>query len=72
MHNPLMSDQQEASAENNLGELREVPTETGTIRELIDAGRVGSVAGCDGAAIVDPILPDNPEEAEKLKWRFDF
>jgi hypothetical protein len=26
----------------------------------------------DGGAIVDPILPDDPKEAEKLKWRFDF
>lgn len=50
----------------------EEPTETRTIQELIDAGYVGFLAGSDGAAIVDPILSHDPEEAEKLKWRFDF
>jgi hypothetical protein len=54
------------------GELTDQPTETRTIQELIDAGYVGFLAGSDGGAIVDPILPDDPEEAEKLKWRFDF
>jgi hypothetical protein len=54
------------------GELTDQPTETCTIQELIDAGYVGFLAGSDGGAIVDPILPDDPEEAEKLKWRFDF
>jgi hypothetical protein len=43
-----------------------------TTQELIDAGSVGFLIGRDGGAIVDPILPDDPEEAEKLKWRFDF
>lgn len=46
--------------------------ETRTIQELIDAGYVGFLKGTDGAATVDPILPDDPEEAEKLRWRFDF
>jgi hypothetical protein len=50
----------------------ELPTETRTVQQLIDAGYVGFLAGSDGGAIVDPILPDDPEEAEKLKWRFDF
>ena len=54
------------------GELTEEPTDPRTIQELIDAGYVGFLAGSDGAAIVDPILPDDPEEADKLKWRFDF
>jgi hypothetical protein len=53
-------------------ELTEQPTETRTIQELIDAGYVGFLAGSDGGAIVDPILPDDSEEAEKLNWRFDF
>jgi hypothetical protein len=53
-------------------ELTDQPTESRTIQELIDAGFVGFLAGSDGGAIVDPILPDDPEEAEKLKWRFDF
>lgn len=50
----------------------EEPTETRTIQVLIDAGYVGFLEGSDGAAIVDPILPDDPAEADKLKWRFDF
>jgi hypothetical protein len=46
--------------------------ESRTIQELIDAGYASFLAGSDGGAIVDPILLDDPEEAEKLKWRFDF
>jgi hypothetical protein len=54
------------------GELIEQPTATRSIQELVDAGYVGFLAGTDGGAIVDPILPDDAEEPEKLEWRFDF
>jgi len=50
----------------------EESTETRTVQQLIDAGYVSFLTGSDGGAIVDPILPDNPEEPEELNWRFDF
>lgn len=58
--------------EDDTKEPTEPAPESRTVQQLIDAGYVGFLAGSDGGAIVEPILPDDPEEAEKLKWRFDF
>jgi hypothetical protein len=44
-----------------------------TLEQLMRAGYIGFLKGSDRLlAIIDPIMPDDPEEAEKLKWRFDF
>ena len=69
----MATDQHAApNSEGDTEELIEPATETRTIQELIDAGYVGFLAGSDGGAIVDPNMPNDPEEAEKVKWRFDF